>query len=95
MLKRRTLAELSKEEMRLFDDLWYARHMTMALPPSTPDDIREEAERQARRIEASRDPEYLRGITHDEYAVGRLHGMLEQVRWALGMEHDDEAILDT
>lgn len=90
----RKKAELIARERELFDDLWYARHVTMEMPPGTPADIVEAAERAAARIAASRDPDYLDEITHDPYAVGKLHGELSTVRWALGWNEED-GLLDT
>lgn len=90
----RTKAELRAREDVLVEDLWYARHVIAGLPDDAPDDIVEAAERAAARIRASRDPAYLSAILHDGYSVGRLHGKLATVRWALGWASDD-GLLDT
>ena len=91
----RKKAELLAREQTLFEDLWYGRHITLGMPLGTPADIVEAAEASAARIAAARDPDYLDAITHDPYAVGKLHGELSTVRWALGWALDDEAMLDT
>ena len=93
-MKMRTKAELRAREDALCEDLWYARHMIAALPDDTPADIVEGAEREAARIAANRDFAYLSAIIHDGYAIGRLHGELATVRWALGWASED-GLLDT
>jgi hypothetical protein len=91
----RKKAELVSREQTLFEDLWYARHTTMGMPLGTPADIVEAADASAARIAAARDPDYLDAITHDPYVVGKLHGELATVRWALGWALDREGMLDT
>ena len=39
--------------------------------------------------------EHLDGIQHDEYEVGVLHGKLMALRWILGMDWDEDGILDS
>lgn len=92
----RTKAELQAREAELCQDLWYVRHVNAGLPDGTPADIVAQAGLAAERIRRSRDPEYLAAITdlEDGYSVGRLHGELATVRWALGWAGDD-GLLDT
>jgi hypothetical protein len=91
----RKKSEIQAQERRLYDQLWYARHIILGVPEGTPDDIAEKAEATARRIESEYHPEHLEDIQHDEYSVGRLHGMLMALRWVNGMDWDDDGILDS
>lgn len=91
----RKKAEVIAEEQRLFDQLWYARHMTMQLPSHVPQDIIEAADKKAREVETQYAPEHLQAIQHDEYTVGVLHGKITALRWMLGMAWDEEGILDS
>jgi hypothetical protein len=91
----RKKSEIQAEEQRLYDQLWYARHMILGVPEGTPDDIAAKAEATARRIESEYHPEHLEEIQHDVCEVGRLHGMLMALRWTLGMDWNDDGILDS
>jgi hypothetical protein len=87
--------EVLAEEQRLYDQLWYARHMTMEMPEHVPEDIVKQAEAKARQVEKEYTKEHLDGIQHDEYEVGVLHGKLMALRWMLGMNWDEDGILDS
>ena len=91
----RKKSEIQAEEQKLVDQLWYARHMLLGVPEGTPDDIAEEAEANARRIESEYPFEHLEDIQADPFMRGLLHGRLMAVRWMLGMDWDDDAIFDT
>ena len=91
----RKTREARAEHDRLVDLLWYARHMVMGLPEGVPASIVEAAEAHAARIAKTVTPEVLDAIQHDPYEVGVLHGKIMALRWMLGMDWDDEAILDT
>ena len=91
----RKKSEIQAGERMLFDQLWYARHMILAMPEGTPEEVIQRAEAKARQIEAVYHPDHLEDIQHDEYEVGKLHGMLMAVRWVLGMDWDDPGILDS
>jgi hypothetical protein len=91
----RKKTEVQAEEQRLFDQLWYARHMTMEMPAHVPEDIVKQADAKAREVEKQYSEEHLDGIQHDAYEVGVLHGKLMAVRWILGMDWNEDGILDT
>jgi hypothetical protein len=91
----RKKGEVITEEQRLFDQLWYARHMIMEMPAHVPPDIVKQAEAKARQVEREYTKEHLDGIQHDEYEVGVLHGKLMAMRWMLGMDWNEEGILDS
>ena len=91
----RKKSEIQAEEQRLFDQLWYTRHMTMEMPAHVPADILKQADKKARQVEKEYSQEHLDGIMNDEYEVGMLHGKLMAVRWMLGMDWDDDGILDS
>jgi len=87
--------EVLAEEQKLFDQLWYARHMTMEMPAHVPEDIVKQADKKAREVENEYTEEHLDGIQHDPYEVGVLHGKIMALRWMLGMGWDEEGILDS
>jgi len=92
----RKTREARAEHDRLVDLLWYARHMVMGLPDGVPASIVEAAEAHAARIAATvDDPKVLEDIQHNPYEVGVLHGKLMTLRWMLGMDWNEEGILDT
>jgi hypothetical protein len=87
--------EVIAEERMLYDQLWYARHMTIEMPAHVPEDIVKQADKKARQVEKTYTQEHLDGIQHDEYEVGVLHGKIMAMRWMLGMDWNDESILDS
>ena len=91
----RKKAEVQAEEQRLYDQLWYARHMIMEMPAHVPASIVEAAEMKARQVEKEYSKEHLDRIQHDEYEVGVMHGKLMALRWMLGMDWNEEGILDS
>lgn len=91
----RKKGEVITEEQRLYNQLWYARHMIMEMPAHVPPDIVERAEAKARQVEKEYSKEHLDGIQHDPYEVGVMHGKLMALRWMLGMNWNEEGILDS
>ena len=91
----RKKAEVQKAEQVAFDLLWYVRHKTWPMPEGTPDDIIVTANGKATQIEATADPEYLADLLRKEMEYGMLVGRLTTLRWVLGMDWDEEGILDT
>ena len=91
----RRKAEILAEEQAVFDMLWYFRHMTQELPENTPQAIIDQANAAAEKIEKRADAEYLEELLSGGHEYGVLVGKLLTLRWMLGMEWDEEGILDT
>jgi hypothetical protein len=91
----RKKAEVQKAEEAASDLLWYVRHKNWGIPEGTPEIIVEGALKGAARIEADADPEYLAHLLAGDVEYGILVGRLTALRWVLGLDWDDEAILDT
>jgi hypothetical protein len=91
----RKKAEVQKAEQWCFELLWYLRHKTLDMPENTPPEIIAKAEEVAKKIEEKADPEYLASLLRFDYEYGMLCGRLVALRWMLGMEWDQEGILDT
>ena len=91
----RRKAEIQKAEAVCFELLWYLRHKTQAMPEGTPEDIITQAEAVAKKLEEKADPEYLADLLKFDYEYGMLCGRLVTLRWMLGMEWDEDGILDT
>ena len=87
--------EIQEAEQKCFDLLWYVRHKTWEMPAGTPDDIVARAEEKAAEMEATLDKEYLADLLEMDVEYGMLCGRLVALRWMLGMEWDEEGILDT
>ena len=87
--------EVLEAERKCFDLLWYVRHKSWEMPPGTPDDIVARAEEKAAEMEATLDKEYLADLLEMDVEYGMLCGRLVALRWMLGMEWDEEGILDT
>lgn len=78
------------------DDLWLYRHTHHPIPQTVPDDIRQEAERQAVRIRTARSSTYLRDLLEpDGWQIHEVMGEVMALRWVNGMSLSDPAILDT
>jgi hypothetical protein len=91
----RKKAEVQKAEEGASDLLWYVRHKNWGIPEGTPEIIVEDALKAAAKIEAVADPEYLAHLLAGDVEYGILVGRLTALRWVLGMEWDDDCILDT
>lgn len=91
----RKKAEVQKAEQRCFDLLWYVRHKNWPWPKEAPPEIREKADAKAAEMEAELDKEYLAELLEEGFEYGMLCGRLVALRWMLGMEWDEEGILDT
>lgn len=87
--------EVMEEEQKCFDLLWYVRHKNWDLPPQTPEEIRTKADAKAAEMEATLDAEYLADLIREDLEYGVLVGRITTLRWMLGMEWDEEGILDT
>jgi hypothetical protein len=94
-MNMRRKSEVQKAEQAAFDLLWYIRHKTWEMPQGTPDDIIAAANAKAAQIEATAEPEYLADLLRMDVEYGMLVGRLSTLRWALGMDWDDDGILDT
>jgi hypothetical protein len=94
-MKMRRKAEVQKAEKGASDLLWYVRHKNWGIPEGTPEIIVEDARKGAARIEAGADPDYLASLLEEDIEYGMLVGRLTALRWVLGMEWDDDCILDT
>ena len=91
----RRKAEIQAAEHKCFDLLWYLRHKTQEMPSGTPDDIVAQANEKAAEMEATLDKEYLADLLRFDYEYGMLCGRLVALRWMLGMDWDEDGILDT
>lgn len=91
----RKKAEVQKAEQAAFDLLWYARHKTYHMPEGTPADIIAKANEKAAEIEATGDRDYLESLIGNDLEYGMLCGRLSALRWVLGMDWDEDGILDT
>ena len=91
----RRKAEIQAAEQKCFDLLWYLRHKTQEMPKGTPDDIVARANEKAAEMEATLDKQYLEDLLRFDYEYGMLCGRLVSLRWMLGMEWDEDGILDT
>ena len=87
--------EVLKAERACFDLLWYVRHKNWGIPEGTPDDIVTQANAKAEAIEAKGDPTYLADLLDQDVEYGMLVGRLATLRWMLGMDWDEDGILDT
>jgi len=94
-MKMRKKAEVQKAEKGASDLLWYVRHKNWGIPEGTPEIIVEDARKAAARIEADADPDYLAHLLEGDVEYGIVVGRLTALRWVLGMEWDEEGILDT
>ena len=91
----RKKAEVTKAEEAASDLLWYVRHKNRGIPEGTPEIIVADALKAAAEIEAEADEDYLASLLEQGVEYGMLVGRLTALRWVLGMEWDEEAILDT
>ena len=91
----RKKAEVEKAEEGASDLLWYVRHKKRGIPEGTPESIVEDARKAATKIEATANPEYLALLLADKVSYGILVGRLTTLRWMLGMDWDEDGILDT
>ena len=91
----RKKAEVQKAEEAASDLLWYVRHKNWGIPEGTPEIIVEDALKAAAKIEADAEPDYLASLIAGDVEYGILVGRLTALRWMLGMDWDDETILDT
>lgn len=91
----RKKSEVQSAEQVCFDLVWYVRHKSCGIPEGTPHDIVEKAEAYAKRIEAGADPEYLEELRQQGKEYGMVQGRLIALRWMLGMDWDEDGILDT
>ena len=92
----RTKAEIKARLDEKVDALWYYRHVNYPMPDNTPDDIRQEAERQAERIRAEYDEGYLTELLRgDGPLINEVSGQIIALRWMLGADVHSPAILDT
>ena len=91
----RKKAEVVEAEQACFDLLWYVRHKTWKMPEGTPADIITKANEKAAQMEATSDKEYLAHLLEMDVEYGILVGRLTTLRWMLGMDWDEDGILDT
>lgn len=91
----RKKAEIVREEEAHYERLWYVRHKTWPMPEGTPQSIIDTAEAACKRIEGCNDIEHLQELCELELEYGILVGRLTALRWMLGMDWDEEGILDT
>ena len=91
----RKKAEVQKAEEGASDLLWYVKHKNNGIPDGTPEIIVEDALKAAAQIEANAEPDYLASLLEGGVEYGMLVGRLTALRWVLGMEWDDDCILDT
>lgn len=91
----RRKSEVQEAERKCFDLLWYVRHKTWEMPEGTPEDIVAKANAKAAEMEATTDKEYLAHLLEMDVEYGMLVGRITTLRWMLGMDWDEEGILDT
>ena len=91
----RKKAEVMKAEEDAGDLLWYVRHTNRGLREGIPDIIVADARKAAAEIEANAHPDYLARLLEGGVEYSMLVGRLTSLRWVLGMDWDDDAILDT
>lgn len=91
----RKKSEILEAERKCFDLLWYVRHKTWEMPAGTPDDIVAQANAKAAEMEATLDKEYLESLCGLDVEYGMLVGRITALRWMLGMEWNEDGILDT
>lgn len=91
----RRKAEILEAEQKCFDLLWYIRHKSWEMPAGTPPDIIATAEAKAEEMERTLDREYLEDLLRMDVEYGMLCGRLVALRWMLGMDWDEDGILDT
>ena len=91
----RKKVEVQEAERAACDLLWYVRHKESEMPEGTPQEIIEKAEAAAKRIEEKADPAYLLDLRHRDVEYGMLVGRLTALRWILGMDWNEDGILDT
>ncbi|MDP2736490.1 MAG: hypothetical protein Q8O59_01750 [bacterium] len=93
-LIRPSLKKLYAEEKKLFDKIWYTRHLCGKKNPEwkkTPADIKKGASKAAEKVLKKYGKKWLLDYEND-FEWGMINGKLEMIRWVLDGEHDN---LDT